>query len=157
MTNGIASGNTPHPLTTAPRLSAVAPILLVQDVVRSAAYWRDAAGFSFDRLWGEPPAFVMLRRDGLTLMLQQAPHGHVITPHWKIVGGMWNVYFWVKGVDALYQEFRERGAIIDYAIGDKPYGCREFGIRDLDDHDVAFGEVMRESESDGAATDTMAT
>ncbi len=37
---------------------------------------------------------------------------------------------------------KRRGAKIDYEIGDKPYGIREFGVQDLDGHDLAFGSPI---------------
>jgi uncharacterized glyoxalase superfamily protein PhnB len=55
---------------------------------------------------------------------------------------MWNAYFWVDDVDALYQEFVAAGAKIDYGLGNKPYGIREFGIQDLDGHDIGFGQPI---------------
>ena len=125
-----------------PRFTGSAPVLLVRDVVRSAAHYRDALGFSYDRLWGEPPDFVILRRDGLSLMLNQAPAHHPITPHWRVNRGMWNVYFWVSDADALLAEFRQRGARIDYGLSDKPYGMREFGLQDLDGYDLGFGQPI---------------
>src|SRR5262245_57005251 len=125
-----------------PHLTASAPVLLVRDVVRAASYYRDALGFSYERFWGTPPSFVILQRDRMFLMLNQAPEEHVIVPNWKISEKMWNVYFWVSDADALLAEFRERGAIIDYDIHNKPYGVREFGIQDLDDYDVAFGQLL---------------
>jgi uncharacterized glyoxalase superfamily protein PhnB len=124
------------------KLTGVAPILLVKDVVAAANYWRDCVGFSYERFWGEPPCFVILHRDGLQLMLSQAPESAELRPHWTIVNQMWNVYFWVDDVETLYAELQERGATIDYTLGDKPYGCREFGIQDLDGHDIAFGQVI---------------
>lgn len=123
-------------------LTSSAAILLVRDVVASAHYFRDRLGFTFDRIWGEPPGFVILQRDQCRLMLQQAPAGHTIVPHWRVVSSMWNVYFWVNDADALLAEFKRRGATIDYDIGNKPYGVREFGVRDLDDHDIAFGTPL---------------
>lgn len=124
------------------QLTANAAILLVRDVVASANYYRDCLGFTFDRLWGEPPDFVILHRDNCRLMLQQAPVGHAIVPHWRVVHGMWNAYFWVNDADALFAECKRRGAKIDYEIGDKPYGIREFGVQDLDGHDIAFGSPL---------------
>jgi uncharacterized glyoxalase superfamily protein PhnB len=123
-----------------PRLTSSAPVLLVRDLVAAANHYRDALGFTYDRFWGEPPDFVILNRDGLSLMLSLAPPGHAITPHWR-VNGIWNAYFWVEGVDALFAELKNRGAKIDYGLADKPYGVREFGIQDLDGHDIAFGEI----------------
>jgi uncharacterized glyoxalase superfamily protein PhnB len=77
------------------------------------------------------------------LMLNQAPEGVEIRPHWQVVHQLWNVYFWVDDVDTLYAELRERGVKIDYELHNKPYGCREFGIQDLDGHDIAFGQVLK--------------
>lgn len=117
-------------------------MLLVRDVVASANYFRDKLGFTYDRLWNEPPDFCMVRRDGHTVMLSQAPPGARLVPHWKVVRQMWNAYFWVDDVEAMFAEFRRRGAIIDYELTTKPYGVREFGVQDLDGHDLAFGQIL---------------
>ena len=125
------------------RLTSSAPVLLVRDVVAAAAYYRDALGFSYNRFWGEPPDFVILNRDGMCVMLDQAPVSHVIVPNWKIDPNIWNIYFWVDDIDLLYSELRARGAKIDYELGLKPYGVREFGVQDLDDYDIGFGQSTR--------------
>lgn len=117
-----------------------APILLVKDVVASADYYRDKVGFSYTRFWGEPPRFCILWRGDFHLMLSQVEDSSVIVPHYEIVKGLWNVYFWVDDADAMYEELKGRGAIIDYELCDQPYGCREFGIQDLDGYDIAFGQ-----------------
>ena len=116
-----------------------APILLVKDVVASANYYRDKLGFNYEQMWGEPPCFCILDRDGFHLMLSQVEDASQIVPHYKIVDNMWNVYFWVNDVNTLYEEVKAAGAIIDYELADQPYGCREFGIQDLDGYDIAFG------------------
>ena len=123
------------------RLTSSAPVLLVRDVVAAANYYRDALGFTYDRFWGEPSNFVILRRDGLCVMLSLAPHGSAIVPHWKVNHNMWNVYFWVDDVDTLFAELKARGAKIDYGLSDKPYKVREFGVQDLDGYDTAFGQL----------------
>ena len=125
-----------------PQLTAVAPVLLVRDVVASANYFRDCVGFSYERLWGEPPDFCIARRDGQSLMLAQIEPDQMSVPHWKIRSGMWNAYFWVTDADALYEELKASGAKIDYGLGTKDYGVREFGIQDLDDHDIGFGQIL---------------
>ena len=124
------------------RITASAPVLLVRDVQAAADYFRDRLGFSYDRLWGEPADFCMVRRDGHTVMLSQAPAGTQLVPNWRVVSQMWDVYFWVDDVEAVYRELRERGATIDYELGVKPYGVKEFGVQDLDEHDIAFGQVL---------------
>lgn len=53
------------------KLGAINPYFLVDDVYKAAEYYRDVLGFHFDQFWGEPPAFVMVRRDGIQIMLRQ--------------------------------------------------------------------------------------
>ena len=124
---------------TKARLTGQAPVLLVSDILASVAYWRDKVGFTA-HVWGEPVDFAILRRDGMALMLSQKPAGHDIVPNWKIKDFLWDAYFWVDDAKALYDELVASGADIDYHLGMKPYGVLEFGIQDLDDHDIAFGQ-----------------
>jgi predicted enzyme related to lactoylglutathione lyase len=125
-----------------PHLKATAPVLLVKDVVVAANHYRDAMGFTYEKFWGEPAAFVMLQRDGLTVMLRQAKDPKHIVPNWTVVDKLWDIYFWVSDADALHAEFVTRGAKIDYGLCDQPYGCREFGTQDIDGHDIGFGQVI---------------
>ncbi|MEL6963639.1 MAG: VOC family protein [Pseudomonadota bacterium] len=126
----------------AAKIIGSAPILLVADVVASAEYYRDKVGFAFERYWGEPARFCMPRRDGHIVMLSQVEDRSAIVPHYKVVQNMWNIYFWVDDVVRLYEELKDRGATIDYELCEQPYGCREFGIQDLDGYDIAFGQDL---------------
>jgi uncharacterized glyoxalase superfamily protein PhnB len=125
------------------RITASAPVLLVKDVVKAAAYYHDRLGFSEPKLFGEPPHFAMVNRDGFTVMLAQVGNAHTVVPHWKVVEKMWNVYFWVDDVEAIYAEMQQRGATIDYTLYITPWRTKEFGVQDLDDHDIAFGQVLK--------------
>ena len=130
-----------------PALTSSAAVLLVKDVVAAAEHYRDKLGFAYDGIHGEPPSFCILRRDGCYLMLQQADDPKHVVPHWTVSDKMWNVYFWVTDADALCREFKDRGGTIDYGPCDQPYGCREFGIQDLDGYDIGFGQVMQPSNA----------
>jgi predicted enzyme related to lactoylglutathione lyase len=130
-------------MAATPKLTASSAVLLVKDVVKAAKHYRDAMGFAYERFWGEPPGFVILYRDGMYLMLKQVEDARHVVPHWTVSEQLWDAYFWVSGVDALHAEFVRRGAKIDYGPCDQPYGCREFGVQDLDGHDIGFGEVMK--------------
>ena len=75
------------------------------------------------------------------MVKQIEDHKHIV-PRWTVSAGLWDMYFWVDDADALYKEFVERGAKIDYGLCDQPYGCREFGTQDIDGHDIGFGQVI---------------
>jgi hypothetical protein len=71
-------------MAASPMLTASSPVLLVQDLAKSANHYRDALGFGYERFWGEPPSFVILHRDGMYLMLKQVDDPKHIVPHWTI-------------------------------------------------------------------------
>ena len=124
-------------------VTGIAPVLIVRDLHASVAFWRDALGFECERLYNEPPTFAMPRRDGITVMLAQAPAGVAPPPaNWRVVGGTNQVYIWVDDATELYRALKEKGVEMDFHLYDTPWGTREFGIQDLDDHDIAFGQVL---------------
>ncbi len=115
---------------------------MVRDLRAAVAHYRDVLGFGRERIYGEPPTFGIIARDQMHLMLKQVDDPACIVPRSAIAPGLWDVYFWTDAVDDLFEELRAKGATIDYGLCDQDYGCREFGIRDLDGHDIGFGQVI---------------
>ncbi len=124
------------------KITGSAPVLLVSDVIKSAEWYRDKLGFSFEKYFGEPPSFCILDRNGFRLMICQVNNITDIRPNWKIVNKMWNVYFWVDDAEAMYKELKASGATIDYELYITSYNVKEFGINDPDGYDIAFGEIL---------------
>lgn len=125
------------------RLLRIAPVLLVRDIEASVGFWRDRVGFETEAIQGDPPTFAMPTRDGVTVMLLQvSPGAAVPPPNRRVVDKANQAYIWVDDAEALYEELGARGAPIDFTIYDTPWGTREFGIQDPDEHDIAFGQIL---------------
>lgn len=124
---------------------SVAPCLLVDDVVATAAYYRDKLGFTYERIWGDPPAFCMVERRGVVIMLNQ-PEGKTgaMRPNRlaEREGEMWDAYVWVDDADALVAEYESRGVTITRPICDQPYGCRDFDVEDCNGYRICFGHPL---------------
>ena len=119
----------------------IAPYFIVDDVVTSANYYRDALGFHYERLWGDPPAFCMVTRSGIVIMLSQLPRTGVMRPN-RVAdpdGEAWDAYIWVENADALLAEFKSKGVTIARDICDQPYGCRDFDVEDCNGYRLCFG------------------
>ena len=125
-----------------PRIIEQAIVFVVRDVPASIDYWRDKLGFAVTGTWGEPPEFAMLKRDGSRIMLGKAKPDAEIMPYWKQREGLWNAYFWVDDAAAMFNDMKASGAKIDYEPHLQPYGVLEFGVQDLDGHDIGFGQDM---------------
>lgn len=123
---------------------AIAPYFIVDDVVASADYYRDKLGFHYDRLWGEPPAFCMVKRNGIVIMLSQFEQTGVMNPNSRAnpEEGAWDAYIWIDDADALFQEYQSKGVKIARAICNQEYGCRDFDILDLNGYRLCFGQPL---------------
>src|SRR3954464_6892338 len=92
----------------------VAPYFLVDDVVATANFYRDKLGFQYDRFWGEPPCFCMVRRRGVVIMLSQSTRPGLMRPNRAADAERepWDAYIWVDDADTLYAEFKSKGVKI---------------------------------------------
>ena len=123
-------------------LTGISPVLLVADVERAVAFYRDALGFECE-VHGDPPDFAVASRDAAVILLALAPEPERIVPNWQIADKTVDAYIRVDDADAIYAEVQDRGAPIDWTIYDAPHGFREFGVQDPDGHDIAFGQPLR--------------
>lgn len=133
------------PLTETKRraeLLATSACFVVEDVFSSAEYYRDVLGFSFDTFFGNPPSFVILRRDGVSVMLKQlagaqAQKADIGPPEFL------DAYFWVDDLAALADELRRRGADLVVGPTERPiYDGRDLYVRDHDGRILCFGQLL---------------
>ena len=124
-----------------------APYFVVRNLVKSIRYYHEALGFNVPKLWGDPPDFAMPVRDGFIFMLKQADQGMSITRN-RDQSGFWDAYVWIRDADALFSEFKENGALIEYEPRiQEGYGMKEFAVLDLyiADPKMEKGKLIRNS------------
>ena len=104
-----------------------APVLHVSDVSATAAFYRDVLGFTWD--FGDD-AYAVVWRDNSAIHFakdEAGPRGV-------------HLFQWVRDVDAYYAEIVGRGATVAAAPADRPYGIREFSVRDINGVVIVFGQ-----------------
>jgi predicted enzyme related to lactoylglutathione lyase len=122
----------------------IAPFFIVDDVVATANFYRDKLGFHYERFWGDPPCFCMVKRNGIIIMLSQFAKAGLMRPNHAVdpEGGAWDAYVWIEDADALYAEFKAKGVKIAREICDQEYGCRDFDIEDCNGYRLCFGHDL---------------
>ncbi|WP_274362248.1 VOC family protein [Paenibacillus thermotolerans] len=116
------------------RLNNASQCLLVLDVEKSQQYYRDRLGFTIDGQFAE--------RDGISFLLKQAENKSIIRPN-HTVNGYMDAYIWVDDADAVYEDFKARGATVDAEPVNQPYGMREFLVYDLDGYRFCIGGPLK--------------
>jgi catechol 2,3-dioxygenase-like lactoylglutathione lyase family enzyme len=112
-------------------LSCARPILGVRSLRASQAYYRDVLGFKVDWDYGDPPNFGSVSRGESVLFLSQGDPGT----------GTWTMIF-ARSVDALYDEMKQKGAIIKLPPTNMPWGLREMHVADPDENVMRFGSAI---------------
>lgn len=123
------------------KLTRSAPYFPVLDLEGAVHHYTTVLGFGLDYAGGEPMEFAILSRDGLAIMLRRVREV-VIAPN-EAQGGTWDAFFWVEGLQALFNEMESAGATVVYPPTlQAAYGMTEFAVRDPAGHVLGFGEPV---------------
>ena len=107
------------------------PILNVADMARSLRYYVEVLGFS-NAEWGGDD-FTCVTRDGASIYLSEGDQGQP---------GTW-VWLGVEDVEALHDEYDQKGATILQPPENFPWAC-EMKVGDPDGHVLRFGSDPKE-------------
>lgn len=119
------------------QITSVSPVLPVPDVFRTAEYYRDVLGFSFDQIYGQPPSFVILERGSARLMFRQ-PREPAAQP-----SAAATTCLVVDDVEALAEELRGSGVEIETGpIYRQTSNGKELEVRDCNGNLLWFFQAM---------------
>jgi len=121
------------------KIIGIAPQLVVEDVVKTAEYYRDVLGFRIIGYFLDPPVYAMVERDGFQIHFGKSDAGSVHINE-NIRKGIADVIIWVPEIDGFYEELVSKNADIAEGIVQRIYGSREFVIRDCDGHKILVGD-----------------
>jgi uncharacterized glyoxalase superfamily protein PhnB len=118
-------------------LKSITPILFVRDVSASAAFFRDKLGFEIDFLHGAPPFYGSVSRDEARLHLRfvHRPNFVELAAH-EVSLILATVE--VSDVQALFEEFKQRGVEFAQTPTKQPWGGTDFHVRDPDGNVISF-------------------
>jgi catechol 2,3-dioxygenase-like lactoylglutathione lyase family enzyme len=122
--------------TTSPKLNSLAPQLLVDDLDRSIAYYRDTLGFDFGDPWGG--FYAIGRRDGLELHLKMPPKDTEQQDR-KHEDDRLDAAAGVDGVEMFYEQCVAKGAKIIRPLTSTDWGTKDFYVEDPDGNIISFG------------------
>jgi catechol 2,3-dioxygenase-like lactoylglutathione lyase family enzyme len=121
--------------TTKPRLTSLAPQLLVDDLARAISYYQ-RLGFTFGEPWDG--FYAIGKLDGLELHLKEAPKHDGERRH-RPANEHLDAAAGVDGIEAFYAQCVASGATILKPLTATPWGTKDFYVEDPDGYVVSFG------------------
>lgn len=111
------------------------PVLTVDDAEKTSEFYREVMGFRIERALGNPPYYVVVRRDGVSIHFSEREDVTVkIQPC--------HVYVLVRDVDAVYDELNSKGVRLFSPPENSDHGMREFEATDPNGHFLTFGQPV---------------
>lgn len=120
-------------------------VIAVNDLERSARYYRDVLGFEIHEI-GDP-GWRFFVRDACFIM---AGHCADALPAAELGDHSYFAYVVVDGIDQFYAEVVAKGAALIKKLRNEPWAMREFGIRTVDGHRIMFGSPVGLVKEEGA-------
>lgn len=121
----------------------VVPVFLVDDLVPTVEYYRDVLGFEVDFVYGDPPHYGSVSRGNAVLNFTRSdPPGRRNSVLRAGPGNGVDAYFVITDVDDVFEEVRDRGALIRTSPASHEYGMREFKIEDKNGYTIVFAEEI---------------
>jgi catechol 2,3-dioxygenase-like lactoylglutathione lyase family enzyme len=124
-------------------LKKLTPNLVVSNVEKSVAFYRDVLGFTLAATVPEasPYVFAIVQSGGVEVFLNAPEPAIAEYPAFagKPIGGTLTLYIEVEGIRSLYDALRSRIRIVT-PLEKKFYGVTEFVIQDPDGYLITFGE-----------------
>jgi len=109
----------------------IQPCLAVSDILVAVEFYVKKLGFEQAFIWGDPPTFAGVSLGEARMFLGKGRP----TPSSETSA----VCFLVGDADELYEFHRANGAEIAQEIDDRPYGIRDYAVRDLYGYQLVFG------------------
>jgi lactoylglutathione lyase len=124
-------------------LKKLTPNLVVSNVERSIAFYRDALGFAVTTTVPDasPFVFAILQSGGVEIFLNAPEPAIAEYPAFakRPIGGTLTLYIDVQGIKSLYDTLKSTVPIVN-PLEKKFYGVTEFVIQDPDGYLITFGE-----------------
>ena len=118
-------------------LTALAPQFLVDDLSISIDYYCNRLGFTNDFVYES--FYAGVSRDGFSIHLKCAPKTVADRVHRKQNEHL-DAYIGVRGIDALFEELKTKGALITRLLEERPWSCKDFYVEDPDGYILCFSE-----------------
>ncbi|MBV7336054.1 VOC family protein [Chloroflexi bacterium TSY] len=115
-------------------ISSTKYVIAVNDLMKSAEYYRDVLGFTIQEIGDDGWRFLV--KDACTIMAGHCPDA---IPPKELGDHSYFAYIDVDGIDEYFEQVQANGGNVLQKLADKPWGMREFAIETIDGHRIMFG------------------
>lgn len=117
------------------------PVVSTPDVRSTVDYYSRVLGFKEHFVFGDPPVYAGVERDGVLLYVTHDPRMVALLRSSDLHP---DVFLWVQDVDAVFADHRMRGAKIIEEVSDRPWDARQYVVEDPNGYRLKIAEPIEE-------------
>ena len=121
------------------RLHVAYPMIFVTDITKATDYYKSKLGFKVDFLYGEPPFYGMMTRDGAGLHFRHVDKHPLIHSEEDLLAAA----IPVSEIKSIFLEFKDNGAEFHQTLKRQPWGASDFIIKDPDGNLLNFASAAK--------------
>jgi len=115
------------------------PVISTADIRSTLEWYKRVLGFREHFVFGEPPVYAGLERDGVLLYITHDP---TMTSMLRTTALHPDIFLWVEGVDEAFEEHVSRGAKVVEAVQDRAWDARQYVIEDPNGYRLKIAEPI---------------
>jgi uncharacterized glyoxalase superfamily protein PhnB len=128
-----------HMTASPPKIHSAAPVIGTDDIERSLCYYIDVLGFSFDFKYGDPTVYAGVKSDQAEIYFCDSPvQAHIVKENNLAP----KIFIWVADAQRLFEEHVDNGAEVFEPIADRPWGARQYVIREINGYHLKFAQPI---------------
>ena len=117
------------------------PVISTADVRATVEYYERVLGFEEHFVFGDPPVYAGVQRDGVLLYITHDPKMASMLKNSDLHP---DVFLWVQGVDKVFADHKRAGAKIIEEVSDRAWDARQYVIEDPNGYRLKIAEPIDE-------------
>jgi uncharacterized glyoxalase superfamily protein PhnB len=121
------------------QIHSTVPVVSTDNIEKSLAYYKDVLGFAIDFQYGDPPVYAGVNSGAAEIYFTHSPDfvklltDHALHP---------DIFIWVTDVNQYFNLHVKHGAEIIEAIADRPWGARQYVVKDPNGYYLKFAQPL---------------
>lgn len=120
-------------------IHSAVPVIASGDIRKAISYYVDVLGFTFDFEYGEPVVYAGVKSGEVEIYFS---YDQEIAASINEQGICPEVFIWLSDADKLFKEHLANGADVIDPISDRPWGARQYVIKDANGYHLKFAQPL---------------
>ena len=120
-------------------IHSAVPVIATDDIRKALSYYINVLGFTFDFEYGEPVVYAGVKSGNVEIYFS---YDEDIATSIKEQGIRPEIFIWLSDADKLFKEHLANGADVIESISDRPWGARQYVIKDINGYHLKFAQPL---------------